>query len=69
MAEPVKRVCHLCQKEADYFEMCENCDRVVCFNCLTTKSGTILRVDKKPRCPKCGSDRIAVYKDGKRVSE
>ena len=69
MTDQAKRICHLCQKETDHFEICENCDRVVCLNCLTTKSGTILRVDKKTRWPKCGSDRIAVYKDGTRITE
>jgi predicted Zn-ribbon and HTH transcriptional regulator len=69
MTEQVRRVCHLCQRETDHFEICENCNRVVCLDCLTTKSGTILRVDKKARCPKCGSERIAVYKEGKRVIE
>ena len=69
MTDQVKRICDLCKKESDHFEICLDCKRVVCLKCITTRSGIILKVDRSPKCPRCGSGRVFVYKEGMRVPQ
>ena len=66
MTDEEKKICHLCNNEADRFEVCENCGRVICLNCITTSSGAILKLNQSPKYPRCGSDRIAIYDKGKK---
>jgi len=64
MTDQDNKICQLCDNVTDRFRICENCGRVVCFDCSST-SGVMM--EGSPLCSKCGSDRISVYYKGKKV--
>jgi RNA polymerase subunit RPABC4/transcription elongation factor Spt4 len=65
MTDQDKKICQLCDNVTDRFRICENCGRVVCFDCSSSTSGVMM--EGSPLCSKCGSDRISVYYKGKKV--
>jgi len=69
MGDQDNNICEFCHNVTNSFIMCENCGWIRCDDCLALTEKVVKKTSHGSFCPKCGSERIVVYDNGKKVPQ
>jgi len=68
MKKQDSNICESCNNVTNSFRRCEKCGWIRCDNCLALTGQVSEDISRDLVCPNCGSNKIAVFSHGKKVS-